>query len=83
MKSLRLSLVSIVAMALATASFAGPGLRYSKSRSAVPTAPAEKAVVKEDTKGTCKSMTATHGRFSRVVKCDPEKVAGCKTHCEK
>jgi hypothetical protein len=28
-------------------------------------------------------MPVTHGRFTRMVKCDLEKVPGCKAHCGK
>lgn len=83
MKTSRIILLSLVAVVHASASFAGPGLQYWKSRSAVPPPAAEKTAVKEETKETCKFMPATRGRFTRMVKCDQEKVAGCKTHCEK
>ena len=82
MKALRLSLVSFAAVALASASFAGPGLQYWKSRSVVPPTPAEKTVAKVE-KESCKTMPVTHGRFTREVKCDPDKVPGCKAHCGK
>jgi len=82
MKALRLSLVSLAALAVASAAFAGSAPRYTKSRSAVPSAPVEKSEVKADQKD-CASMPVTHGRFTRTVKCDVEKVSGCKAHCEK
>jgi hypothetical protein len=83
MKAYRLSLVSLVAVAVASASFAGPAPRYSKSRSAVPPPAAEKPVAVKAEKEACKVMPVTHGRFTRMVKCDPDKVPGCKAHCEK
>ncbi len=82
MKALRLSLVSFTAFSLASAAFAGAAPRYTKSRSAVPAAPAEKSEMKADKDG-CATMSVTHGRFTRTVKCDMEKVPGCKDHCEK
>lgn len=82
MKALRTTLVSIAAAVLASATLAGPAPRYSKTRSAVPPPPAEKAAAKVE-KESCKTMSVTHGRFTRIVKCDPATVPGCKTHCEK
>lgn len=82
MKAPRLSLVSLAAVVFASASFAGPGPQYWKSRSTVPPTAAEKPAVKAE-KDACKVMPVTHGRFTRMVKCDLEKVPGCKAHCGK
>jgi hypothetical protein len=82
MKTLRITLLSLVTIAATSASFAGPGLQYWKSRSAVPAPVAEKPAVKAE-KDVCGTMPVTHGRFTRNVKCDAEvaKTAACKAHC--
>ncbi len=83
MKTIRLSLISLVAVASASASFAGPGIQYWNARLAdraaakvevtAPAAPVEK----------CKTMTVTDGKITRSVSCTGAvaETAKCKAAC--
>lgn len=79
MKTSRFVLISLVAVATASVSFAGTGLQYWKSRSAVPhSVPAPAEVRKAE---PCASMKTPNDKVR--VKCTGSVAEGidCKRHC--
>lgn len=86
MKTLRLAIISIVAVASASASFAGPGIQYWNARRADRAAAAERAAaptVKSPASEKCKSMIVKQGKRTSTVKCDGAvaDTAKCKAAC--
>ncbi len=77
MKTSRIVLFTLVAAASASASFAGPGLHYWKSRG-VASAPTPVAVKKVE---SCVTMKSPNGKVT--VKCTGavKEGSGCKRHC--
>ncbi len=86
MKTLRLAIISLVAVASASASFAGPGIQYWNARRADRAAAAERAAapaVNSPASEKCKSMIVKQGKRTSTVKCDGAvaDTAKCKAAC--
>ena len=86
MKTLRLAIISLVAVASASASFAGPGIQYWNARHADRAAAAERAAapaVKSPAPEKCESMIVKQGKRTSTVKCDASvaDTAKCKAAC--
>ncbi|MDP1581596.1 MAG: hypothetical protein Q8M02_15110 [Candidatus Didemnitutus sp.] len=85
MKTLRIVLISLVAVASASASFAGPGIQYWNARrdaqQAKKSAPA--AVSAEKSGAACDTMIVKQGKRTSTVKCDASvaDTAKCKAAC--
>lgn len=85
MKTLRIALISLVAVASASASFAGPGIQYWNARrdaqQAKKSAPA--AVSVEKSGAACDTMIVKQGKRTTTVKCDSAVMdtAKCKAAC--
>ncbi len=86
MKTIRLAIISLVAIAAASASFAGPGLQYWNARRADRAAAAERAAaptVNSPAPEKCESMVVKQGKRTSTVKCDGAvtDTAKCKAAC--
>lgn len=82
MKTLRLTLVSLVVAAATSAAFAGPGLQYWNARraerEAAKSAPAAKAETPK-----CDRMVVKDGKRTKTVECTgaTAETAQCKAAC--
>jgi hypothetical protein len=83
MKTLRLAIISLVAVASASASFAGPGLQYWNARRADRARAAEKPAAVAPANTKCESMIVKQGKRTSTVKCDSavSDTAKCKAAC--
>jgi hypothetical protein len=83
MKAIRLTLISIVAVASASASFAGPGIQYWNARRADRAAAKVEVTTPAVTSEKCKTMTVTQGNLTRTVPCTGAvaETAKCKAMC--
>lgn len=86
MKTIRLTIISLVAVASASASFAGPGLQYWNARRAERAATAERAAapsVNVPASEKCESMIVKQGKRTVTVKCNSavSDTAKCKAAC--
>lgn len=82
MKTLRLTLVSLVAAAAASAALAGPGLDYWNARRANrEAAKSETAAKAETTK--CERMVVKEGKRTKTVECTgaTTETSKCKAAC--
>ena len=84
MKTLRIALLSLVAVASASATFAGPGPQYwAARRDAQSARKAAPAVVSAEKSGTCETMIVKKGKRTSTVSCSGAiaETAKCKAHC--
>lgn len=83
MKTLRLAIISLVAVASASASFAGPGIQYWNARRADRAASKTEVSAPSVTPEKCKTMTITQGNVTRTVSCTGAvaETAQCKAAC--
>ncbi len=81
MKTLRLAIISLVAVASISASFAGPGLQYWNARRADRDRAAEKPAVVAPANTKCESMIVKQGKRTTTVKCDSVSSEACKAMC--
>ena len=83
MKTLRITLISLVAVASASASFAGPGIQYWNARRADRAAAKADVTAPAATPEKCESMIVKQGKRTTTVKCDSPvaDTAKCKAAC--
>lgn len=86
MKTLRFAIISLVAVASAASTFAGPGIQYWNARRADRAVAAERAAnpaVNTPSPEKCESMIVKQGKRTTTVKCDGPvtDTAKCKAAC--